>query len=59
MENPSNHAVYYLAGPEGTLHCRDGPESTLVPTPWKAFVSERLMLIPEDTEFPPDCVQEW
>ena len=29
----------------------DGPE-------W-AFVSEELMLIPEDTELPPDYVQEW
>ena len=29
----------------------DGPE--------RAFVSEELMLIPEDTELPPDYVQEW
>ena len=29
----------------------DGPE--------RAFVSEGLMLIPEDTELPPDYVQEW
>ena len=29
----------------------DGPE--------KAFVSEELMLIPEDTEFPPDYIQNW
>ena len=29
----------------------DGPE--------RAFVSEKLMLIPEDTELPPDYVQEW
>ena len=29
----------------------DGPEG--------AFVSEELMLIPEDTELPPDYVQEW
>ena len=29
----------------------DGPE--------RAFVSEGLMLNPEDTELPPDCVQEW
>ena len=28
----------------------DGPE--------RAFVSEELMLIPEDTELPPDYVQE-
>ena len=29
----------------------DGPE--------RAFVSEELKLIPEDTELPPDYVQEW
>ena len=29
----------------------DGPE--------RAFVSEELMLIPEDTELPPDYVQTW
>ena len=29
----------------------DGPERT--------FVSEELMLIPEDTELPPNYVQEW
>ena len=29
----------------------DGPE--------RAFVTEELMLIPEDTELPPDYVQEW
>ena len=27
--------------------------------PERAFVSEDLMLIPEDTELPPDYVQEW
>ena len=27
--------------------------------PKQAFVSEELMLIPEDTELPPDYVQEW
>ena len=30
-------------------YLRDGPE--------RAFVSEELMLIPEDTELPPDYVQ--
>ena len=29
----------------------DGPE--------RAFESEELMLIPEDTELPPDYIQEW
>ena len=27
--------------------------------PERGFVSEELMLIPEDTELPPDYVQEW
>ena len=27
--------------------------------PQRAFVSEELMLIPEDTELPPDYVQKW
>ena len=30
---------------------KDGPE--------RAFVSEELMIIPEDTELPPDYVQKW
>ena len=51
VENPGNHVMYYLyrAGPPGDL--LDGPE--------RAFVSEELMLIPEDTELPPDYVQKW
>ena len=32
-------------------YLKDGPERT--------FVSEELMLIPEDTELPPDYVQKW
>ena len=32
-------------------YLKDGPE--------RAFVSEELMLIPEDTELPPDDVQKW
>ena len=31
----------------------------LVDRPEGSFVSEELMLIPEDTELPPDYVQEW
>ena len=31
----------------------------LLDGPDRAFVSEELMLIPEDTELPPDYVQEW
>ena len=50
IENPGNHVMYYLTGSR-TPHSRDGPE--------RAFVSEELMLIPEDTELPPDYVQEW
>ena len=49
-ENPGNRVMYYL---------RDGPDSALAPIPQRAFVSEELMLIPEDTELPPDYVQEW
>ena len=32
-------------------YLKDGPE--------RAFVKEELMLIPEDTELPPDYVQKW
>ena len=32
-------------------YLKDGPESS--------FVKEELMLIPEDTELPPDYVQKW
>ena len=31
----------------------------LLTGPERAFVSEELMLIPEDTELPPDHIQEW
>ena len=31
----------------------------LLDRPEQALVSEELMLIPEDTELPPDYVQEW
>ena len=31
----------------------------LTDRPERAFVSEELMLIPEDTELPPDYDQEW
>ena len=50
-EDTGNRVMYYLLGPEGTLHGGNGPE--------KASVSEEFMLIPEDTELPPDYVQEW
>ena len=43
IEDPRNRVLYYLAKP----------------APERAFVSEELMLIPEDTEVPPDWVKEW
>ena len=50
VEDTGNHVMYYLrkAGPQSPLN---GPD--------RAFVSEELMLIPEDTELPPDYIQEW
>ena len=52
MENPGNRVMYYLLdGSAGPGTPPNGPE--------RAFVSEELMLIPEDTELPPDYVQEW
>ena len=38
-------------GNQVMYYLRDGHE--------RALVSEELMLIPEDTELPPDYVQEW
>ena len=38
-------------GNQVMYYLKDGPE--------RAFVSEKLMLILEDTELPPDYVQEW
>ena len=49
-ENSGNRVMYYLL---------DGPDGALAPAPQRAFVTEELMLIPEDTELPPDYVQEW
>ena len=46
-ENPGNRVMYYLL---------DRSDSALAPTPQRAFVSEELMLIPEDTELPLDYV---
>ena len=60
MENPGNRVMYYLtdesAGP-GTPLGSHGPDSALAPAPQRAFVSEELMLILEDTELPPDYVR--
>ena len=51
---------------KGTYRLREIVENTgnhvmyyLSGGPKRAFVSEELMLIPEDTELPPDYVQEW
>ena len=43
--------MYYL--------CRAGPTGGLLDGPERALISEEFMLIPEDTELPPDYVQEW
>ena len=46
MKNPSNHVMYYLRdGANDRAHRAHGPEE--------------LMLSPEDTELPPDYVEEW
>ena len=58
IEDTDNHVMYYLKeGPKGPTSGR--LESILTPTLQKAFVSEELMLIPEDTKLPPNYVQEW
>ena len=51
IEDSGNCVMCYLSGPKGAPLHGDGPE--------RVFVSEELMLIPEDTELPPDYVQEW
>ena len=55
MENPGNRVMYYLkdgVAARPRAHRAHGPDR-------RAFVSEELMLIPEDTELPPGYVQEW
>ena len=48
VQDPGNRVMYYLSeGLKGLAR------------PKRAFVSEELMLIPEDTELPPDYVQNW
>ena len=62
MEDAGNRVMYYLrdgVGKQPWAHRAHGPESALAPVPRRAFVSEELMLIPEDTQLPPDYVQEW
>ena len=43
VEDPGQRVLYYLA--------EDAPK--------RAFVREQLMLIPENTELPPEWVEEW
>ena len=56
VENTGNRVMYYLADGVAKRPRSSGP---MVPALWRAFVSEELMLIPEDTELPPDYIQEW
>ena len=50
FEDTGNHVMYYLL---------NGPPLAGHSAPERAFVSEELMLIPEDTELPPDYIDEW
>ena len=54
VKSPSNHVMYYLADGSAGPVISEGSHG-----PERAFVSEELMLILEDTELPPDYVQEW
>ena len=51
VEKLGNHVMYYL--------CIVGSEDLKDDGPEQAFISKELMLIPEDTELPPDYIQEW
>ena len=60
------HRATHRIWSKGTYRLREIAENPgngvmyyLLDGPEKAFVSEELMLIPEDTELPPDYVQEW
>ena len=58
IEDSGNRVMYYLPdGPPRTAG--RGFASRAPPGLERAFVSEELMLIPEDTALPPDYVQEW
>ena len=54
VKNPGNRVMYYLL--DGSTEPETSPGSH---GPERAFVSEELMLIPEDTELSPDYIQEW
>ena len=52
VEDSGNRVMYYLlVFAPCSMVCRNRPE--------RAFVSEELMLVLEDTELPPHYVQEW
>ena len=44
IQDPGQRIIYHLAGDKA---------------PKRGFVSEQLMLIPEDTQVPPDYVKDW
>ena len=52
VENPGNRVMYYLRV-AGSRDLKDGPDSALAPG------SLRRAFVSEDTELPPDYVQEW
>ena len=64
--NDQRHRATDRVWSKGTYRLREIVENHgnramyyLADEPDGAFVSEELMLIPEDTELPPDYVQEW
>ena len=54
VEDAGNQVIYYLAN-----GVAERPQTHRAHGPKRAFVSEELMLIPEDIELPPGYVQEW
>ena len=66
MKNTMIKDAEQLIWSKGTYRLREIVENPgnrvmydLLNLPERAFVSEELMLIPEDTKLPPDYVQEW
>ena len=58
LKDSGNRVMYYLSdGPPQTVE-QGASTSGASPGPERAFVSEELMSFPEDTELPPDYVQE-
>ena len=58
VQNPGQRVLYYLA-PSGAAGDVDGSPGGSAGAPQRAFVREELILISEDTEFPPEYVKEW